>query len=66
MNKYFSPSELLINDDGSIYHLHLKPEHLADKVMLVGDPDRVDLVATHLSDIECDVRNREFHTITGW
>lgn len=65
MNKYFSPSELLINDDGSIYHLHLKPEHLADKVMLVGDPDRVDLVATHLSDIECDVRNREFHTITG-
>lgn len=66
MNKYFSPSELLINDDGSIYHLHLKPEHLADKVMLMGDPDRVDLVATHLSDIECDVRNREFHTITGW
>lgn len=65
MNEYFSPSELLINPDGSIYHLHLKPEHLADKVMLVGDPDRVNLVATHLTDIECNVHNREFHTITG-
>ena len=65
MNNYISPSELLINDDGSIYHLHLKPQYLADNVILVGDPDRVNLVASHLTDIECNVHNREFHTITG-
>ncbi|NLJ20113.1 MAG: nucleoside phosphorylase, partial [Bacteroidales bacterium] len=44
MMKYFAPSELLINDDGSIFHLHLKPEHLADKIILVGDPGRVEKV----------------------
>ena len=41
MNKYFAPSELIINEDGSIFHLHVKPEQLADKVILVGDPGRV-------------------------
>lgn len=65
MSKYFSPSELLINEDGSIYHLHLKPEHLADKVILVGDPGRVSLVASHFDSIESENSNREFHTITG-
>ena len=45
--KYFAPSELIINEDGSIFHLHLKPENLADKVILVGDPGRVALVASH-------------------
>ena len=49
--KYFAPSELIINEDGSIFHLHLKPENLADKVILVGDPGRVALVASHFEDI---------------
>ena len=44
--KYFAASELIINGDGSVFHLHLKPEHLADKVILVGDPGRVALVAS--------------------
>lgn len=66
MKKVFPPSELIINQDGSIFHLHVKPESLANKVVLVGDPERVGLVASHFTDIECDVLNREFHTITGW
>lgn len=65
MSRYFSPSELLINEDGSIYHLHLKPEHLADNVILVGDPGRVSLVASHFESIESENANREFRTITG-
>ncbi|MCH4148345.1 MAG: nucleoside phosphorylase, partial [Prevotella sp.] len=65
MSKYFAESELIINQDGSIFHLHLKPEQLADKVILVGDPGRVSLVATHLDSQECEVQSREFHTITG-
>ena len=65
MKKYFAESELIINNDGSIFHLHLKPEQLADKVILVGDPGRVALVASHFDSIECDVENREFRTITG-
>lgn len=63
--KYFEPSELIINTDGSVFHLHVTPEQLAQKVILVGDPGRVDLVASHFTNIECDVQNREFHTITG-
>lgn len=59
------PSELIINGDGSIFHLHLRPEQLADKVFLVGDPARVDLVASRFDSIECNVTSREFHTITG-
>lgn len=59
------PSELIINSDGSIFHLHLKPEQLADRIVLVGDPDRVTMIGKYLSDIECDVCNREFHSITG-
>ena len=62
MKEYFAPSELIINEDGSIYHLHLHPEHLADKVILVGDPNRVDLVASHFDKIECECSNREFRT----
>ncbi len=58
-------SELIINDDGSIFHLHLKPEQLADTVILVGDPGRVQLVAEHFEQIECEVHNREFNTVTG-
>lgn len=58
-------SELIINDDGSIFHLHLKPEQLADTVLLVGDPGRVEMVASYFDNQECRVANREFVTITG-
>lgn len=60
------PSELIINTDGSVFHLHIRPEQLADKVILVGDPARVDAVASRFERIECNVSNREFHTVTGW
>lgn len=63
--KYFEPSELIINPDGSAFHLHITPQQLAQKIILVGDPGRVALVASHFSNIECDVQSREFHTITG-
>lgn len=66
MKKYFPESELIINADGSCFHLHLKPEQLADKVILVGDPARVNTVAKHFEEIECEVSSREFHTITGY
>ena len=65
MKKYFPPSELIINEDGSVFHLHVKPEHLADKVILVGDPGRVALVASHFDTKECEVESREFRTVTG-
>ncbi|WP_308553309.1 nucleoside phosphorylase [uncultured Mediterranea sp.] len=65
MKKYFPSSELIINEDGSVFHLHVKPEWLADKVILVGDPGRVALVASHFENRECEVQSREFHTVTG-
>lgn len=65
MLKQYPESELIINSDGSVFHLHLKPENLADKVILVGDPGRVNLVASHFDSKECDVTSREFRTITG-
>lgn len=58
-------SELIINDDGSIFHLHLKPEQLADTVILVGDPGRVAMVSSFFEERECAVSNREFNTVTG-
>lgn len=58
-------SELIINDDGSAFHIHLKPEELADLVILVGDPGRVDMVAEYLSDIEFRRASREFVSTTG-
>lgn len=58
-------SELIINDDGSAFHIHLKPEELADIVILVGDPGRVDMVAGYLSDIEFRHQSREFVSVTG-
>ena len=63
--KYFAESELIINADGSVYHLHLLPEGLADKVILVGDPGRVATVAAHLDSREYETSNREFLTVTG-
>ena len=65
MSSYYAPSELIINDDGSVFHLHVSPEQLASKVILVGDPGRVSLVASHFDIIECDITSREFHTTTG-
>ncbi|MBR5804436.1 MAG: nucleoside phosphorylase [Bacteroidaceae bacterium] len=65
MNTFFPESELIINPDGTIFHLHLLPEQLADKVILVGDPGRVSLVASHFDTTECEVESREFKTITG-
>lgn len=65
MKKYFAASELIINEDGSVFHLHVKPEQLADKVILVGDPGRVPVVASHFQTQECDISSREFRTITG-
>ena len=58
-------SELIINGDGSIFHLHLKPEQLADIVILVGDPARVAMIAEYFDTKECEVSNREFLTVTG-
>ena len=58
-------SELIINADGSIFHLHLKPEQLADIVILVGDPGRVAMIAEYFEEKECEVANREFLTVTG-
>lgn len=65
MKKYFPTSELIINEDGSVFHLHLKPEQLASKVILVGDPGRVALVASHFERKEFEVESREFKTCTG-
>ena len=65
MNTFFPESELIIKPDGTIFHLHLLPEQLADKVILVGDPGRVSLVASHFDTTECEVESREFKTITG-
>ena len=63
--KYFAPSELIINEDGSAFHLHLKPGQVADKVILVGDPGRVETVASFFDTRECEADNREFKSITG-
>ena len=53
MKKVFAPSELIINEDGSVFHLHVRPEQLADRVILVGDPGRVQTVASHFDRLEC-------------
>ena len=58
-------SELIINADGSCFHLHVRPDQLADKVIMCGDPGRVDLIASYFDSRECEISSREFHTITG-
>lgn len=65
--KTFPASQLIINKDGSVFHLHVRPEFLADKIILVGDQDRVNIVASYFDEgsIECNIQSREFHTITG-
>jgi len=58
-------SELIINDDGSVFHIHLHPEQLRDNIILVGDPGRVDMVASYFDKIDYEVSSREFHIIGG-
>jgi len=65
VKRTFPESELIINADGSCFHLHLLAEQLADIVLLVSDPASVSLVASYFDTKECEVENREFHTITG-
>ncbi|MBT0608693.1 nucleoside phosphorylase [Aequorivita echinoideorum] len=64
-SKTLSPSELILNPDGSIYHLNLLPEQLADTIITVGDPDRVGAVSKYFDTIEFEVQKREFKTHTG-
>ena len=63
--RVIAPSELIINADGSIFHLHLRPEQLADTIILVGDPARVEMIAKYLDEVECRASNREFNSVTG-
>ena len=63
--KVIAPSELIINPDGSVFHLHLLPEQLTDRIILVGDPARVNIVAEHFDSRDFEVSSREFHTIGG-
>ncbi|GET34080.1 phosphorylase [Prolixibacter bellariivorans] len=63
--KKIKASELIINPDGTIFHLHLKPENLAENIILVGDPGRVQLVSSFFDNIECTSENREFVSATG-
>jgi len=66
MDKKIIPaSELIINSDGSVFHLHIKPEQLTDRVILVGDPGRVNMVAEFFDEKTFEVSSREFHTIGG-
>lgn len=64
MNK-IAPSELILNPDGSIYHLNLKPENVAKNIIFVGDQNRVPKVSKHFDSIEFETQKREFRTITG-
>jgi uridine phosphorylase len=66
MAKRIPESELIINPDGSIYHLNLKPEHLASNIIAVGDPERVAKISRYFDDIEFKISKREFVTHTGW
>ena len=58
-------SELILNPDGSIYHLNLRPEHIAKNIIFVGDQDRVDKISKHFDSIEFTTQKREFKTTTG-
>ena len=64
MNK-FPSSELILNNDGSVYHLHLLPEDIAENIITVGDPERVEMIASFFDKILIKKRNREFYKITG-
>ena len=59
-------SEIITNNDGSIYHLCLKPNQVSNEIILVGDPFRVDIISKYLYDIEFSIQNREFKCVTGY
>lgn len=65
MKRKFPDSELIINADGSCFHLHIRPEQLAERIILVSDPATVTLVSSLFEVKECDIGSREFHSITG-
>ena len=66
MKRRIAASELVLNPDGSVYHLNLKPENISDTIIFVGDQKRVDRIAKHFDTIEFETQKREFHTITGF
>ncbi len=66
MKRRIAESELVLNPDGSVYHLNLKPENISDTIIFVGDQKRVDRIAKHFDKIEFETQKREFHTITGF
>ena len=59
-------SELILNSDDSIFHLHLKPENIGELILLVGDQARVDTISSCFDKIDFSIQNREFKTVTGW
>ena len=63
--EHIGSSELILNPDGSVYHINLKPEHVSPNVIFVGDPARVDRVAKHFQKIEFTTQKREFRTVVG-
>lgn len=65
VSRKIEASELIVNSDGSIFHLHMQPQMLADKVILVGDPGRVKVVSSYFSSVEAQASNREFNSCTG-
>ncbi|TVQ86847.1 MAG: phosphorylase [Bacteroidetes bacterium] len=65
MEKYFKESELIINPDGSVYHIKLRPEHIAPTVIVVGDQNRVETISKHFQKVEFKIQSREFTTHTG-
>lgn len=64
-NKVIPESELIINSDGSIFHIHLRPEQLTDNIIVCGDPGRVNMIASYFDTQDFEVSSREFHTIGG-
>ncbi len=66
MKRKIGDSELVLNPDGSVYHLNLKPENISTDIITVGDPKRVDRIAKHFEKIEFETQKREFHTVTGY
>lgn len=64
-SRVIPPSELIINTDGTVFHLHLRPQEIADTIILVGDPARVEMIAKYFDAVECRASNREFNSVTG-
>ena len=65
LERFIPSSQLIINGDNSAFHIHLKPEQLRDKIIMVGDPGRVSMVASYFDSIDYDIQSREFHAIAG-